>query len=270
MKLTSLFLLLLGSLTAFAQQEPADKTLSPYFMVKGAAKGVDAMPLKSTSAKVNIAGVIADVAVTQTYVNTGAQTLECVYVFPGSTQAAVYGLSMRIGSRTIKAKIAERGKARAQYEQAKQEGKRASLLEQQRPNVFQMNVANITPGDTIEVELRYTELLVPENGDYQFVYPTVVGPRYTNGKSGNNQGFTAQPTQRKGEAPLYAFDLSVHLAAGMPVLDVQSPSHRIDVDYKSDANADVRLHQTETKGGNRDFILKYSLRGAQVDAGLLL
>ena len=270
MKLTSLFLLLLGSLTAFAQQEPADKTLSPYFMVKGAAKGVDALPLKNTSAKVNIAGVIADVAVTQTYVNTGAQTLECVYVFPGSTQAAVYGLSMRIGSRTIKAKIAERGKARAQYEQAKQEGKRASLLEQQRPNVFQMNVANITPGDTIEVELRYTELLVPENGDYQFVYPTVVGPRYTNGKSGNNQGFTAQPTQRKGEAPLYAFDLSVHLAAGMPVLDVQSPSHRIDVDYKSDADADVRLHQTETKGGNRDFILKYSLRGAQVDAGLLL
>ena len=102
---------------------------------------------------------------TQTYVNTGKQTLECVYVFPGSTQAAVYGLTMRIGKRTVKAKIVEREKARADYEQAKSEGKRASLLEQQRPNVFQMNVANITPGDTIEVELRYTELLVPENGD---------------------------------------------------------------------------------------------------------
>jgi hypothetical protein len=270
MKFTSLFLLLLCSLTAFAQQEPADKTLSPYFMVKGAAKGVDALPLKNTSAKVNIAGVIADVAVTQTYVNTGTQTLECVYVFPGSTQAAVYGLTMRIGQRTVKAKIAEREKARAQYEQAKREGKRASLLEQQRPNVFQMNVANITPGDTIEVELRYTELLVPENGEYRFVYPTVVGPRYTNGKSGNNYGSTAQPYQHKGDAPFYASELYVHLAAGMPVLDVQSPSHRIDVDYKTDADADVRLHQTETKGGNRDFILKYSLRGEQVDAGLLL
>ena len=207
---------------------------------------------------------------TQTYVNTGKQTLECVYVFPGSTQAAVYGLTMRIGKRTVKAKIVEREKARADYEQAKSEGKRASLLEQQRPNVFQMNVANITPGDTIEVELRYTELLVPENGDYQFVYPTVVGPRYTNGKSGKNDGFTALPYQKSGEAPLHAFDFSVHLAAGMAVLDVKSPTHRIDVDYHSDTNADIRLHKTETKDGNRDFILKYCLRGEQVEAGLLL
>lgn len=97
-----------------------------------------------------------------------------------------------------------------------------------------------------------------------------MAPRYTNGKSGNNDGFTALPYQKSGEAPLHAFDFSVHLAAGMPVLDVKSPTHRIDVDYHSDTNADIRLHKTETKDGNRDFILKYSLRGEQVEAGLLL
>src|SRR5688572_24303396 len=87
-------------------------------------------------------------------------------------------MKMIIGERTIEAKIKERQNAQREYEAAKQEGKRASLLQQHRPNVFQMNVANIQPGDTVEVELKYTELLVPEEGTYEFVYPTVAGPRY--------------------------------------------------------------------------------------------
>jgi Ca-activated chloride channel family protein len=87
-------------------------------------------------------------------------------------------MKMTIGQRTIVAKINKREEARKEYEQAKKAGKSASLLEQQRPNVFQMNVANIMPGDLIKVELNYTELITPEDGVYEFVYPTVVGPRY--------------------------------------------------------------------------------------------
>lgn len=265
-----ILLLLCAPFLLFSQTEDADKTLSPYFMVSGAGKGVDALPLKNTSANVKIAGVIADVVVTQTYVNTGKTPLEATYVFPASVNAAVYGLTMKIGKRQITAKIRERQQARADYEKAKSEGKRASLLEQERPNVFQMNVANIMPGDTIDVSLRYTELLIPEEGAYEFVYPTVVGPRYTNGKSGNNNGFTAQPYQKSGEKPLYAFHLAAHLLAGMPVSDVQSPSHHISVQGAGSAVVDVQLDPSEKQGGNRDFILRYSLQQAQVDAGVLL
>lgn len=263
-------LLLCAPFLLFSQTEDAGKTLSPYFMVSGAGNGVDALPLKKTSADVNIAGVIADVVVTQTYVNTGKTALEAIYVFPASTNAAVYGLTMKIGKRQITAKIEERQQARADYEQAKSEGKRASLLEQERPNIFQMNVANIMPGDTIAVSLRYTELLVPEEGKYEFVYPTVVGPRYVSGKSGNNKGFTAQPYQRAGEKPLYEFHLSAHLAAGMPINEMQSPSHRINVKDNGNAGVDLLLDASESRGGNRDFILRYSLQQTQVGAGLLL
>src|SRR6185312_10619393 len=105
--------------------------------------------------------------------------------------------------RTIEAKIQERGQARAAYAQAKAEGRTASLLEQQRPNVFQMNVANILPGDEVKVELDYTELLAPEEGVYSFVYPTVVGPRYAGipgTASSTGEAWVANPYTHAGEA----------------------------------------------------------------------
>ena len=270
MKSVIWFLLFVFPLVVAAQTEAADQTLSPYFVVNGAAAGVEALPLKSTSATVNIAGVIADVVVTQTYTNSGRQPLEAVYVFPGSTNAAVYALRMQIGKRSVTARIEERNKARADYEAAKSEGKRASLLEQERPNVFKMNVANIMPGDTIQVELRYTELLIPENGTYEFVYPTVVGPRYTNGKSQNNDGFTSTPYTKQGKIPAYDFHLTLHIAAGMPVRDISSHTHKIKVADHGIAGADVLLDANETKDGNRDFILRYQLSGEETNAGVLL
>ena len=132
--------------------DPTDQTLSPYFFVKGDNPEVDQLPLKETAAKVNIAGVIADITITQVYENKGKNTLEAIYVFPASTRAAVYSMKMTIGEREILAIIQEKELARQNYEQAMAEGKTASLLEQKRPNVFQMNVANILPGDIIKVE----------------------------------------------------------------------------------------------------------------------
>ena len=266
----TLFALFFLPLFAVAQTETADQSLSPYFMVQGSAPGLDAMPLKSTHAEVNIAGVIAELLVTQTYVNTGKKALEAIYVFPGSTRAAVYGMSMQVGQRVITAKIAERNQARAQYEQAKSEGKRASLLEQERPNVFQMNVANIMPGDTIRTVLRYTELLIPESGVYEFVYPTVVGPRYSNGQSNQNQGFTAVPYQKSGEAPLYNFDLSMHINAGMPIQEIHSTSHMVNITDNGAVGCNVMLDPFDVRSGNRDFVLRYALRGNQIQTGLLL
>ena len=139
---------------------------------------------------VKVSGVIADVRVTQRYRNEGSQPIEARYVFPASTRAAVTALTMRVGDRVVKAQIREKQAARREYEGAKQAGKSASLLEQQRPNVFQMSIANLMPGDTLEVELRYAETIVPTDGLYRFEFPTVVGPRYngTPGRESHQSG----------------------------------------------------------------------------------
>jgi Ca-activated chloride channel family protein len=259
---------------ARAQSETADdKTLSPYFLVKSNDSGVDQLPLKSTGAEVNIAGVIADVKVTQVYKNEGKQAIEAIYVFPASTKASVYGMKMTIGERTIIAKIQEKEKARQEYEQAKQEGKSASLLEQQRPNVFQMNVANIMPGDLIKVELSYTELLVPTDGVYEFAYPTVVGPRYSNkpeAAAPPSEKWVQNPYQHQGEAPLYEFDITTKITASIPIQDITCTSHKVNVSYEGAGLATVKLDSSEKSGGNRDYILKYRLTGGQIESGLLL
>ncbi len=271
--LVSVICLLLGDPADAQPGEGADKTLSPYFFVKSEDPEADRLPLKSTAVNVHISGVIADVVVTQVYKNEGKKPLEAIYIFPASTRAAVYGMKMTIGERTITAKIQERETARRQYEQAKQAGKSASLLEQQRPNVFQMNVANILPADIIMVELRYTELLVPTDAVYKFVYPTVVGPRYTDqqtAETGPGEKWTESPYLHEGEPPTYTFDIEASLAAGLPIKDLICSSHRTDVLYDGRACASVRLDPSEKYGGNRDFILKYRLAGSNVETGLLL
>ncbi len=255
------------------ETESADKTLSPYFLVKSDDPETDQLPLKSTSAEVSIAGVIADARVTQVYENEGSQPLEAIYVFPASTRAAVHGMKMTIGERTIVAEIREREQARREYEQAKAAGKSASLLEQQRPNVFQMNVANILPGDTIRVELRYTELLVPTDGTYEFVYPTVVGPRYSElpaSEAPPSEKWVQNPYLKEGEAPPYDFGFQATISAGLPIAEITVPSHETDVRFTSPTVATVGLTSAERDGGNRDVILKYRLSGGKIETGLLL
>jgi len=251
----------------------ADRTLSPYFFVQNGDPELDRLPLKATEAEVDIAGVIADVRVRQIYENQGHQPIEAVYVFPASTRAAVYGMRMTIGERTIVADVREREQARKDYEQARDAGQSASLLEQQRPNVFQMNVANILPGEVIEVELRYTELLVPEGGVYEFVYPTVVGPRYSNESADSvppSEHWVENPYLHEGETAPYTFDISARIAAGMVIQDLTCPSHQVQTKFRSQSLASVTLDTSEAYGGNRDFILKYRLAGGKVVSGLLL
>lgn len=250
-----------------------DKTLSPYFFVKSDDPAIDQLPLKSTSALVNISGVIADVTVTQVYRNEGKKTLEAIYVFPASTRAAVYGMKMIIGKRVIEAKVKKRDEARKDYEDAKKAGKSASLLEQHRPNVFQMNVANIMPGDEIRVELKYTELLVPTDRVYEFVYPTVAGPRYSNKPAAGalpSDKWVQNPYLRSGEKPPFTFDITVNLAAGMPIKDLASSSHKVNTNFSDLKNARVTLDASEKSGGNRDYVLRYRLAGEKVASGLLL
>jgi len=266
---------LTGAAWAQMPEPGGDKTLSPYFFVKSDDPTLDQLPLKSSSADVKIAGVISDILVTQVYKNEGKRPIEAIYVFPASTRAAVYGLKMTIGTRTIVAKIKKKEEARQEYEAARKAGKSASLLEQDRPNVFTMNVANILPGDEIKVEMSYTELLVPTDGVYEFVYPTVVGPRY-NGGSGpqatppKNEKWVANPYLGEGEKSQTTFDIGLTISAGLPIEEATCDTHKTTISYDGPQVAKVKLDASEKYGGNRDFILKYRLAGGKIESGILL
>lgn len=265
---------------AYSQPGDDDKTLSPFFQVIGDSTA--RMPLKHTGAEVNLAGVIADVSVNQVYVNEGKTTIEAIYVFPASTKAAVYNMEMFVGNRRITAKVEEKGKAKQMYEDAKSEGKTASLLQQERPNVFTMNVGNIQPGDTITVRMSYTELLVPEGGVYEFVYPTVVGPRYTSNPdvllasledvptSSNSENWTQNPYLHEGTDPPYTFDITACIRGGMPISMAQVPSHNTDITFEGENTVKVNLKKSDANRGNKDFILQYRLAGDKIETGVLL
>src|SRR5439155_1389502 len=149
-------------------------------------------------------------------------------------------MRMKIGARIVEAKIERKKEARQQYEAAKAEGRRTSLLEQQRPNVFTMNVANLMPGDKIDVELEYSELLVPEDSTYEFVFPTVVGPRYPGGADPGKDKWIANPYLPEGSAEPFQYDISAHLETGIALKELSSPSHKIAVNYLAQNSADVK------------------------------
>jgi Ca-activated chloride channel family protein len=265
-------LMLMLSPPAQADDSEALKAESPYFFVHSDDPGTDRLPLKSTTVDVRIAGVIADVTVTQLYRNEGQRAIEARYVFPGSTRAAVHAMNVRLGDRLLTARIKEKQAARIEYESAKREGKTSALLEQQRPNVFQMNVANILPGDEVAVELRYTELLTPHEAQYGFVFPTVVGPRYNSPRGeAAAQKWVATPYLASGAPSAAAFDLKVTLDAPLAVKEITSPSHDIGVIGTGTPHASVTLLRGDERPvDNRDFILHYRLAGDRIESGLML
>jgi Ca-activated chloride channel family protein len=267
-----LALLALAAVSPSAAQTAEDRTLSPYFVVKG-DPAVDHLPLKDTRVELAVSGVIADVKVLQTYRNEGSRPIHASYVFPASTRAAVYAMRMRIGDQVVVAKIKEREAAAQQFEAAKKEGKSASLLEQNRPNVFSMSLANVMPGDEIEIELRYTELLVPTDGVYEVVYPTVVGPRYSSQpEAAAPQGdrWVESPYTRKGEKPGSTLHLSARVSAGVPIHELSCASHKVSPQWESPSVARVTLDGAGTHQGDRDFVLRYRLAGDQIASGLIL
>ena len=263
------------ALASVPDDAAGDACLAPYFFVRsdGERDGDgEALPLEAVAAEVDIAGVIAHVRLTQTYRNRGAAPLEAIYIFPASTRAAVHAMRMTVGDRVIEARIRKRAAAREEYEQARRDGRTASLLEQQRPNVFQMSVANILPGDEVRVELRYTELIEPEHGRYDFVLPAVVGPRYSKLKAAQaprSERWVANPHLRAGERPPYDYRLRLRLRAGMPIAEAAVPSHPVEVDFTDAHTARLELDGGDG-AGDRDLVLRYRLAGDAIQTGLLL
>lgn len=258
---------------AAAEENQDDRTLSPYFFIEDGDSSVDKFPLKETDVTVNISGVIADVVIKQKYYNGGTRPINARYIFPASTRAAVHSMKMIIGEEVIVAQVKERQAAQQQFDKAKKEGMSASLVKQQRPNVFSMNVANILPNDTIDIELRYTELLVPTEKIYEFVYPTVVGPRYSNqpeATAPETDLWVKNPYLEEDQVSQTSFNISLSISTGIALQEIVCTSHETDVIWKSESVATILLVAPEDFGGNRDFIVRYRLAGQEIASGLLL
>jgi len=225
----------------------------------------------------SVTGIIARTTVSQEFTNPGRDKddwAEGIYVFPLPETAAVDHLRMKIGERIIEGQIKERGEAKKVYEQAKHEGKRASLIEQERPNIFTTSVANIAPGDTIMVEIEYQETVRYDQGAFSLRFPMVVGPRYIPGTPvviedqppGNGWSLDTDqvddasritpPIRHPALGPLNPVSLTIDLAPGFPLAKLESPYHPILIIAEPDGRHHISL-RADAVPANRDFQLTW-------------
>ena len=251
------------------------------FGASGRARGL--CPLKHTDVRASVSGFLARVTVTQEFENPFDEKIEAVYTFPLPQAAAVDDMTMQVGGRTVKGKIMRREEAGRVYRAARDAGQVASLLDQERPNVFTQSVANVMPGERVTVRISYVETLKYEAGTYEFSFPMVVGPRYIPGtptgrraRGGRRPNTDRVPDAsritpaqaRPGSRAGHDISVEVALDAGVPVEWVKSPSHEIDVERTSPSGARVRLRGLSAIP-NKDFILRYDVAGAKIQDGLL-
>jgi Ca-activated chloride channel family protein len=234
-----------------------------------------AAPLLNTTVTMTISGLIARTTVSQQFTNPGSEWAEGVYVFPLPEQAAVDHLRMKIGERIIEGQIQERAQAKKSYAKAKAQGQRASLLEQERPNIFTASVANIAPNDLITIDIEYQEMVRNEQGRFMLRFPMVIGPRYIPGQphaiqehptSQTGLGWapnTGQvrdasritpPVQHPGHGLINPITMHIDLAPGMLLQDIESPTHPVTVTKQEDNTYHITLQDSLTYA-DRDFEL---------------
>lgn len=230
----------------------------------------ETVPLVHTDVALDVRGLVAAATLTQQYINNTNEPVEAVYVFPLPHDAAVYDMEIRIGSRVIRSVIKEREEAKRTYEAAKSKGQRAALVEEERPNIFTASVANLMPGDHVDVRLRYVEALRWEESKLRLVFPMVVGPRYITGTETvghDGTGWAADsdavpdasritPSVRNPETrPGHDISLAVDLDAGFEFGAIKSVSHEIRVKRLPDGRQHIELASGATIP-NKDFVLE--------------
>src|SRR6266545_3950787 len=246
----------------------------------GELKGL--CPLKHTDVTVEISGFLSRVNVTQEFENPFKEKIEAVYVFPLPASAAVDDMTMTVGERVVRGKILRREEAQAVYDAAKSGGQVASLLHQERPNIFTQSVANILPGEKIKITISYVETLKYEAGSYEFSFPMVVGPRYMPGAATGRQadGFSPDTTQvpdasrispqpaAEGMRSGHDISLDIMLDAGVPIDVIKGKSQEVELERLSAHSAHVRL-KSSSMIPNKDFILTYGVAGKSIQDALL-
>ena len=235
-------------------------------------------PLKHTEVKAEVSGFLSRVTVTQDFENTIENKIEAIYKFPLPQAAAVDDLTMLIGDRTVTGKIMRREEAKKAYDEAKQVGRVASLLNQERPNIFTQQVANIMPGQRIRIIISYVETLKYEDGSYEWSFPMVVAKRYTPAADPRQEAPAADADQNASPInPTYArpgtraghdISLEIDLDAGVPIVGVNSESHETEVQQINERRAVVRL-KDRTTIPNKDFLLKYRVAAGTINDAVL-
>jgi Ca-activated chloride channel family protein len=230
----------------------------------------ESVPLVHTDVELDLRGSVVAATVTQQFANATAEPVEAVYVFPLPHDGAVYDMEIQIGNRVIRSVVREREEAKRVYTEAKSEGKHAALLEEQRPNIFTTSVANIMPGDSVHVRLRYVEPSHWEEGRMRLEFPMVVGPRYIPGTQAVGHSGTGwasdtdavpdssqiTPIVRNPDSrPGHDISLAVDLDSGFGNATIKSLSHEIIVHRLADSRQHVVLAAGATIP-NKDFILE--------------
>lgn len=228
------------------------------------------LPGLSLDIDAQIRGDIADVVMTQVFDNPGDRVMHARYTFPLPANAAVYGMRMRVGDELIEAEIQERQQAQATFEAAQEAGQTASLVQQERPNVFTQRLANLAPGLPVEVELRYQFTLPRVDGQYEVALPLLVGPRYNPGTEGMGpvqaslNRLVASPEPTSGDRSRVS--LQVEIDGGLPVYDLRSPTHDLEATWTDETAVAVRP-DAERIPDDGDFVLRYRLGGPDIAAG---
>ncbi|HEX5603807.1 MAG TPA: VIT domain-containing protein, partial [Pyrinomonadaceae bacterium] len=230
-------------------------------------------PLKHTDVKAQVSGFLSRVTVTQEFENNFPNKIEAVYKFPLPDAAAVDDMTMVIGERVIKGKILRREEAQAVYSAAKQEGRTASLLNQEQANVFTQQVANILPGQNIRITISYVETLQYEDGAYEWSFPMVVAPRYVSSAPADANPQTDASPDSPTNAPVetrggHDISLEIDLDAGVPIVAINSQSHETEVQQLNEKRAIVRLKDRATVP-NKDFLLTYRVAGDNINDAVL-
>lgn len=267
LKWVSLFTLgILVMLTSFKSHAHSPKL--ELFDSSGAQAG-PAIILKS-DANMTLTGLINHVVVKQTYQNQNPFAVNARYVFPLPDESAVHAMTMRIGERVIKGQIDKKVAAEKKYAEAKQAGKQAALVRQQRANMFITNVANIAPGEQVIIELEYQEIIDYSSGTFTVRFPGTITPRYhvTQGEIDINKesqkptnslphGWLSPvySTQKNDDKPSSQFNLNLDIDVGLELVDINSKFHNVNIQNTAFGQYTIELN--EQNALNRDFVLEF-------------
>ncbi len=225
---------------------------SPLFLLLLPTAAKAGFPLESTRVEIDILGPVVEVHMEQTFSNTYEAFIEATYVFPLQEDAAVDAMAMHVGGREIRAKMEEREKAREVYEEKKSQGHAVALTEQERANVFTQSVANIPPGESIDVSLHMVQPLAYEDGVYRFTLPLVVGPRFVS--AGVPDADRITPPALHGDNG-HRVDIDLFANLGLPLADVRSLAHEADIVLDGET---VEL-SLQGIPATRDFVVELAL-----------
>lgn len=219
--------------------------------------------LEHSSIVAEVHAGLARVTLVQWFFNPYDTAISATYLLPLPHQAAVDRMEMVCGDRHIEGFVLEREAARELYDEAKAEGRKAALLEQERENLFTQSVSNLCPGEEIELTLQWVEPVAYEDGTYSWTMPLTVGPRYTPPWVEDGDRLDT-PYDRDG----YAVDVTVVVDEGMPIDALWSDTHDVVADDEGPWGAEVVLEEQETIP-NRDFTLSWVLQGERPLAGIV-